>query len=106
MSQRVCAKSLEFVVGRSIRIASEAMVLFVFADPIPWRITAFWQDSGMTRVPFPPDPKESGFSRTALKCGLLILIVPASCSGLRCFHFYPNLKFSRGPQTPILPNEF
>jgi hypothetical protein len=32
-SQRVCAKSLEFVVGRSIRIASAAMVLLGFGGP-------------------------------------------------------------------------
>jgi len=37
---------LEFVVGRSILIASAAIILWGLADQVPWRITGFWQGAG------------------------------------------------------------
>src|SRR4029077_7250059 len=69
-SQRVCAKSLEFVVGRSIRIASAAMVLLELGDQIFSRISGLWQGRGGNDGPaskrFAANPC---FLLQAAKCG-------------------------------------
>ena len=91
-SHRVCAKTLELVVGRSIRIASVAMVLFevggldTFADN-----RSFGKVIAENEERFPRRRRQFVASCcTASNPDLPILIVSAYCSGLRCSRFNLN----------------